>query len=378
MSKDYTVSKETVLQYAERAQFSVTEEEADAFAEDFEAQDKMLTTLNDLSDCSPPSREYRDPDEDDDNLGAFLTWCNLKRTTEGCLNGMSIAVKDNIAVAGIPMTCGSPLLEDYVPPEDATVITRLLDAGARIVGKANMDEFAFGGDESTMRFRLARNPRNPEHQPGRSSSGSGVAVGDELVDAALGSDTAGSIRFPAAWSGIVGMKPTRGLVPHHGFVQFAKTLDNVGPLARSTKIVARILEVIAGGDSQDQYTTGVTVGKYVNAAERGASNSLEGLTIGLPEELFGHAPELDDVTQGALNNMKDAGAELRDVSIDGYQYAIPAWLAIAMTEVGAYFRANLTNYWLQGLSEPTLAAAFFEELSENKDEPGSFLRRRVS
>ncbi|MFB6207242.1 MAG: amidase [Haloglomus sp.] len=374
MTRDPTPTSDDVRRYAERTRFSLSAEEADAFAEDFRAQDQMLSQLDAVPERSPPDREYWGPDEDEDPLGAFLTRCDLQPIADGPLSGMTIAVKDNIAVGGIPMTCGSPLLEDYVPAEDATVVTRLLDAGANIVGKANMDEFAFGNDESTMRFRLARNPRNPDHQPGSSSSGPGVAVGDGLVDGALGTDTGGSIRFPAAWSGVVGLKPTRGLVSHNGFVQYAKTLDNVGPMATSVRTVARILEAIAGPDPRDGYTAGASVGDYVDAAERGAEGSPEGLTIGLPEELFGHAPELDDVTRAALDRLEDSGAALRTVSIDEYEFAIPSWLAIGMTEVGAYFRANLTNYWVQDPTEPRRAAALFEALSEAEGEPGDIIR----
>lgn len=362
-----------VQEYAERTSFSVSAEEAAEIAASFQAQDELLGQLDELPERTPPEREYWDPDEETDPLGAFLTRCDIQTTADGPLADISVAIKDNIAVGGVPMTCGSPLLSEHIPPEDATVVSHLLDAGGTIAGKANMDEFAAGNDESTMRFRLARNPQNPDHQPGSSSSGPGVAVGDGLVDAALGSDTGGSIRFPAAWSGVVGIKPTRGLVSHRGFVQYSKTLDNVGPMARSVRTASRVLEAIAGPDSHDQYTTGATVGEYVNAAERGTGVP-EGLTIGLPEELFGHAPDLDETTRAALNQLEDAGAELRDVSIDAYDYAIPAWLAVGMTEVGAYFRSNFSNYWLQGLSEPELTETMFRELSAATGEPGDIIR----
>ncbi|MFB6210353.1 MAG: amidase [Halobacteriales archaeon] len=363
-----------ITEYAARLPFEVDAGALPEYREQIAAQEEILATLDTLPTPDPPDREHWAPDEETDPLGAFLTRCAIEDDADGPLAGMTVAIKDNIAVGGVPMTCGSPLLADYVPPEDATVVTNLLAAGARIVGKANMDEFAFGRDRSTMRFRVAKNPHDPDHQPGSSSAGSGVAVGTGQVDVALGTDTGGSVRFPAAWSGVVGLKPTRGLVSHHGFVQFAKTLDTIGPLARETLPAARALAAMAGEDPHDLYTRGVSVGEYVPAVERGHETDPSELTIGIPEELWGQAPELDTVTRAALDRLADAGAELRDVSIDAYEYALPGWLGIGVTEVGAYFRANLSNYWLPALSDPSLTAAFATAQADNPDEPGSIIR----
>ena len=373
MSGTNAPAPEDVRRYADRIGHEVDETTLKAFAEQFATQDELLATLDEIEDRTPPDREHWEPDEDDDPLGAFLSRCDLAPTGSGVLDGLSVAVKDNIAVAGVPMTCGSPLLADYVSPEDATVVEKLREAGGRIVGKANMDEFAFGSDRSTMRFRLARNPRKETHQPGSSSSGSGVAVGSGQADVALGTDTGGSVRFPAAWSGLVGVKPTRGLVSHHGFVQFAKTLDNVGPLARTVENAARALEAIAGEDPRDQYTSGVSVGDYVEAAERGRENDASELVIGVPDELFGVDPELDELTHAALETLADDGAELRDVSIEAYEYAIPAWLAIATTEIGAYLDVNLVNYWLTDPTPYELNEALHAALKAHPEEVGDII-----
>lgn len=373
MSGTNSLTSEDVRRYAEYIGHDVSEEDAKEFAEQFVAQDEILSTLDKIKERTSPDRDHWIPDEEDDPLGAFLSRFNLSPTNSGLLDGLSVAVKDNITVGGVPMTCGSPLLADYVPPEDATVVEKLREGGGRIVGKANMDEFAFGSDRSTMRFRLARNPRKETHQPGSSSSGSGVAVGSGQVDVALGTDTGGSVRFPAAWSGLVGVKPTRGLVSHHGFVQFAKTLDNIGPLARTVENAARTLETIAGEDPHDRYTTGVEVGNYVEAAEYGRENDTSGLVIGVPEELFGINPELDEFTNAALDALADDGAELRDVSIEAFEYAIPAWLAIATTEIGAYFDANLINYWLANSSPYELNQALHDSIGSHPEEVGDII-----
>jgi amidase/aspartyl-tRNA(Asn)/glutamyl-tRNA(Gln) amidotransferase subunit A len=212
INKAGDLDEETVQERAAEYSFDLDEGTLEAFTREFEEQNEMLAALETFGDDEPPKRNYRWVDDAEDPLGAFITRTDISTDATGILDGIDIAVKDNIAVAGVPMTCGSKILESYHPRRDATVISRLLDAGATIAGKANMDEFAFGGNKSTMAYRLARNPRNPEHQPGGSSSGSAVAVANEQVDAALGSDTGGSVRFPAAWCGVVGVKPTRGLV----------------------------------------------------------------------------------------------------------------------------------------------------------------------
>jgi Asp-tRNA(Asn)/Glu-tRNA(Gln) amidotransferase A subunit family amidase len=360
---------EDVQEYAADAGLTVGEE-ATALAEQFAAQDELLEPLERFADGDPPDRRYWSPDEDDDPYAAFLTRCDIGDGA-GPLDGLRVAIKDNVAVAGVPMTCGAPLLEGYVPPADATVVERLLNAGARIVGKANMDEFAFGGSRDTMRLRLARNPNDPDRQPGSSSAGSGVAVTTGDADVAIGSDTGGSIRFPAAWCGIVGLKPTRGLVSHHGFVQYAKTLDNVGLLARETGVVAKALQAIAGPDRRDERTKSATVGDYASAVAQGRDGDPTELTIGKIADVDGNSPELDAGTDAALDELADAGATVREVSIPGYDVWLPAWLGLGMTEVGAYLDARATNHWVLAAGNPAFSATLADRLPDRSDELGS-------
>ncbi|MFB6207243.1 MAG: amidase [Haloglomus sp.] len=303
------------------------------------------------------TRGWRRSDDETDPLGAFLTRCEVAGSADGPLGDVCVGVKDNIAVAGVPLTCGSPMLEEFVPRDDATVVSRLLDVGATIVGKTNMDEFAYGGSTSTMRFRLARNPHDPERMPGFTSSGSAVAVANGDVDVALGTDTGGSVRFPAAWCGVVGVKPTRGLVSHYGYVQFAKTIDNIGPIARTVEDAARVLEVIAGADSRDERTRGAESDEYVAATNEGRDVSPSSLTIGVPEQAFAHDSEVVSRVQDALDALEAAGADVRTVRLSDFELALPAWLTISVVELRAYIRSNGTNVWLLSQSDESQVRA---------------------
>lgn len=360
----------TVQERAAAYSFDLDEGTLEAFAREFEEQNEMLAALETFGDDEPPKRDYRWADDDEDPLGAFITRTDISTDATGMLDGIDIAVKDNIAVAGVPMTCGSKVLESYHPRRDATVVSRLLDTGATIAGKANMDEFAFGGDKSTMAYRLARNPRNPEHQPGGSSSGSGVAVANEQVDAALGSDTGGSVRFPAAWCGVVGVKPTRGLVSLDGFGQFSKTLDTIGPLARDTETAARVLQSVAGPDAADEQTRNATTGEYVDSVEAGREGDLSDLTIGVVEDLMGKNDAIDARSQAAIDTLEAYGADVVSVSIPSYEYVVPMWTAVGLTEIGAYMRSRGQNYWLDMAARPSFVAALDEGLRTNGEELG--------
>ncbi|GAB7095162.1 Asp-tRNA(Asn)/Glu-tRNA(Gln) amidotransferase subunit GatA [Halolamina litorea] len=374
MPPQHTPNPAALRQYAERLSLSIDGDEAAALAEQFAEQDAVLDALDALVLDDPPERDYWDPDPEEDELGGWLTRCDVARDgVGGPLDGLTVGVKDNVAVAGVPMTCGSPLLTDpaFVPARDATVVDRLLDAGARITGKTNMDEFAFGGSRESLRFRLARNPRDPERQPGSSSAGSGVVAATGEVDLAIGSDTGGSIRFPAAWSGVPGIKPTRGLVSHDGFVQYAKTLDNVGFLAPSVENLALGLDAVAGPDPRDERTCGHEAEEYAASV---ADADPAALTIGLPEELFGKAPDLDEVVREAVDELEAAGASVRSVSITDYDYWLPAWLGIGMTEVGNYLASNATNYWSFSPGDPELAARLQEARVAGEPELGASLQ----
>lgn len=363
--------------YVERWDFDVDDETLAAFAEEFQQFNELLTRLEEFEDNSPPERDYKWADDDEDPLGAFITKCDISETDSGRLTDIKVAVKDNIAVAGVPMTCGSKVLESFHPHSDATVVSRLLNAGATIIGKANMDEFAFGGDESTMAYRLARNPNARNHQPGGSSAGSGVAVANGDVGAALGSDTGGSVRFPASWCGVVGVKPTRGLVSLEGFGQFSKTLDTIGPLARDTETAARVLEVISGADPADNLTLGAEMGDYTGSVDRGRAEDLSNLTVGVPDELMGKQEDIDENARAAIDQFADEGANIVSVSIPNYEFILPAWIGVGMTEMGAYMRARGQNYWVDTGARPAYVAALDEGLRTRGKELGNTVRSSV-
>ncbi|AEN04875.1 Amidase [halophilic archaeon DL31] len=355
-----TPNSDDVQLDAARLSLDIPDAVVEALAEQFAHQDTILEALEGIGSVDPPDRDHWEPDPETDELGAWLTRCDMSRAVQGPLDGLTVGVKDNVAVAGVPMTCGSPLLTEpaFVPGRDATAVDRMLDAGARIVGKTNMDEFAFGGDADSLRLRLARNPHDPERQPGSSSAGSGIAAATGAVDLAIGSDTGGSVRFPAAWCGVPGLKPTRGLVSHDGFVQFAKTLDNVGLLSSSVENLAVGLDAIAGPDPRDERTLGEASGEYVAAVTEA---NPAGLDIALPEELFGAAPVLDERVREATDELAAAGATVSETSIEQYELWLPAWLSIGMTEVGNYLRANAVNYWSLAPGDAALTERLHEE-----------------
>lgn len=366
------VTPADVARYVGRLGFEPAPIDGREVAESFNELDELIEPLEELAPTpAGRDREHWSPSDEEDPHGGYLQRCDVRERRDGPLADLDVAVKDNIALAGVPMTCGSPLLRDFVPPEDATVLARLLDAGARIVGKTNLNEFALGGGSmATYRFKPARNPERPAYQPGSSSGGSAVAVLEGSADVALGSDTGGSIRGPAAFTGIVGLKPTRGLVSHHGFGQFAKTLDNVGTLSRTVRPAARVLAAMAGPDPRDERTRGAAVEDYVNAVDGGQSGGGLDVTIGLPTQAFGRAPALDEVTREALAALEAAGAELREVTVPGLEYALPAWAVVARTEIAAYLRARATNRWLLSEHDPAMAETLGTAFDERGDELG--------
>src|SRR5688572_21649060 len=236
------------------------------------------------------------------------------------LAGIPIAIKDNICVRGLQTSCGSRILGDYHPPYNATVIERLLGAGAVIIGKTNCDEFAMGSSNENSAFGPVKNPWDVMRVPGGSSGGSAAAVASGIVPVALGSDTGGSVRQPASLCGIVGLKPTYGRNSRYGLVAFASSLDQVGIFARNTSDVARVLGVIAGRDPHDATSAEVPVPNY--AAE--LTNNIKGSRIGLPRSLFGEGldEEVGNAVKAVVDVYRDLGAEIVDVELPHAKYAI--------------------------------------------------------
>ena len=266
-----------------------------------------------------------------DDLNAFVTRCDVGGG-EGKLDDLTVGVKDNISTEGVETTCGSAVLEGYEPPYDATVVERLKDAGARIVGKTNMDEFGMGTTTETSAHGATRNPVDTDHVPGGSSGGSAAAVASGDVDAALGTDTGGSVRCPAAFCGVVGLKPTYGLVSRYGLIAYANSLETVGPMARDVETTARVLDVIAGPDERDG-TCNHGADDYAAAVEEPTAD----VTVAVPEELLGEAVE-DGVRakfEDALDTLRDEGATVQEVSMPSLEKALAAYYVIAMGEASS-------------------------------------------
>ncbi len=250
----------------------------------------------------------------------------------GTLSGKLIAIKDNINVIGLQNSCGSEFLKNYIAPYDATVIKRIKKAGGIIVGKANMDEFAMGSSTEYSAFGPTKNPADPERVPGGSSGGSAAAVAAGLVDYALGSDTGGSIRQPAGFCGVVGLKPTYGRVSRYGITAFASSLDQIGPITRTVDQSAELLQVIAGKDDNDATSTDIEVDDYL-----GKINSDNVKTIGVPYHLLedGLDPEVKARIEETIDKLKKAGKVIKEISLPHLSYSIAVYYILATAEASS-------------------------------------------
>ena len=272
----------------------------------------------------------------------------------GPLAGVPIAVKDVIVTKGLRTTCGSKLLANYIPPYDATAIERLEAAGGIILGKTNCDEFAMGSSTENSAFGPVRNPHAPDRVPGGSSGGSAAAVAQGTAVVALGSDTGGSIRQPASFCGVVGVTPTYGRVSRYGLTAFASSLDHIGPLGRSVRDAALLLQVIAGRDPLDSTSAEAPVPDYVAHLD----GNIKGLKLGLPREyLKDLTSETGDLIAKAVEKLKKLGCEVRDVSLPATDYAVACYYVIATAEASS----NLARY--DGVRY-TLRSAFSDSLSD--------------
>jgi aspartyl-tRNA(Asn)/glutamyl-tRNA(Gln) amidotransferase subunit A len=256
------------------------------------------------------------------------------------LLGVPVAVKDVLVVAGMPCTAGSKILEGFVPPYTATAVRRLQAAGAIVLGKTNTDEFAMGSSTENSAYGVTRNPWNRERVPGGSSGGSAAAVAARLIPAALGTDTGGSVRQPAAFCGLTGLKPTYGRVSRYGLIAYGSSLDCVGALARDAADVAALFAVLAGSDPLDATSSDrpVPVVEFSRAGDR----PLQGLKIGIPDEYFvaGMQAEVEAGVRAAIAVLEGLGAEIRPVSLPHTEYALPVYYLLAPAEASA----NLARY----------------------------------
>nr|NIS36465.1 amidase [Actinomycetota bacterium]NIU22351.1 amidase [Actinomycetota bacterium]NIV58916.1 amidase [Actinomycetota bacterium]NIW32916.1 amidase [Actinomycetota bacterium] len=254
----------------------------------------------------PRTSGYR-PGPEENPYNAWYWKAEIAGASDGPLAGKRVAIKDNVCVAGVPMMNGSPVLEGYVPEVDATVVTRILDAGGLITGKAACEDLCFSGGSHTNKIGPIRNPHKPTHSAGGSSSGSAALVAAGEVDMAIGGDQGGSIRMPAAWCGVYGLKPTHGLVPYTGVFPIELTLDHCGPMANSVGDVARLLAAIAGPDGLDPRQIGTRTQDYLAELEAGAG----GMRVALLTEGFERPesePVVDKKVRAAAKALEKAGA----------------------------------------------------------------------
>ena len=247
--------------------------------------------------------------------------------------GIPIGIKDNMCTKGVRTTCSSRMLEDFIAPYDATVVEKLNDEGIISLGKLNMDEFAMGASTEYSYFKKTCNPWNLNTVPGGSSGGSAAAVAAELVPWALGSDTGGSIRQPASFCGVVGLKPTYGLVSRYGLVAFASSLDQIGPITKDVRDAAMLLNIIAGHDERDTTSYDMPKKDYTKALK----NDVKGMKIGIPKEYFGEGinEEVKAKLQEAIETYKKMGAEVEEFSLDIAEYALATYYIIACAEASS-------------------------------------------
>jgi aspartyl-tRNA(Asn)/glutamyl-tRNA(Gln) amidotransferase subunit A len=287
----------------------------------------------------------------------------------GVLAGIPYVAKDNIATTELRTTCGSRMLESYVSAFEATAITRLRKAGAILIGKTNCDEFAMGSSTEYSAFGPARNPIDPSRVPGGSSGGSAGAVAADIVRFALGSETGGSVRQPAAFCGVVGVKPTYGRVSRYGLVAFASSLDQIGVFGKTVRDAATVMEVIAGHDPLDATSADNPVPPYRDSEERG----IDGMVIGRPKEYFPASldPRIAELCDRALERLRAQGARIREISLPTTELAIPVYYIVAPAEAssnlarfdGVRYGLRVRGGGLRDLYERTRSAGFGPEVT---------------
>lgn len=330
-------SQEELLEIAEAAHMPLNEQEVDDYVELVAGTLDVLERMQEIPEptFAPHDIDYPDrhnvhrPASEDNPHNMWITKVEVKGVDEGPLAGKTIGLKDNVSLAGVEMTNGSQLFEGYVPDIDATIVTRLLDAGGKITGKLNMESFAFSGSSDTSDFGTVTNPRASKYIAGGSSSGSGAAPAAGEVDIAIGGDQGGSIRIPAACCGIVGIKPTTGLVPYTGIFPIDNSLDHTGPMAKSVEDVATALEVMAGPDGLDpRQPVGLEPDEFTNALV----DDIDGVTVAVLEEGFEREesdPEVNSTVRDAIDVLEELGAEVVEVSIPRHLDSLALWITIA-------------------------------------------------
>jgi aspartyl-tRNA(Asn)/glutamyl-tRNA(Gln) amidotransferase subunit A len=286
-------------------------------------------------------------ESDDPKIGAYLMLSKERALTKAAevdaqvkkgeklapLAGVPVGIKDVLVTKGVRTTAGSKILANYIPPYDCTAVARLESAGAVVLGKLNCDEFAMGSSNENSAYKPVHNPRDLSRVPGGSSGGSAAAVAADMAVTTLGSDTGGSIRQPASFCGVIGLKPTYGRVSRYGLIAFASSLDNIGPFAKTAKDAAIMLRTIAGRDPMDSTSAEVPVPDYVVEIEK----PVKGMKIGVAKEYFGEGlePETRAAIEAAIQKLAKLGCEIVDVSLPHTKYAIPAYYLVATAEASS-------------------------------------------
>ena len=289
------------------------------------------------------------------------------------LRGLPIAVKDNICTLFSQTSCGSRILGDYNPPYNATAVDKLEQAGAVIIGKTNMDEFAMGSSNESSAFGAVKNPFDPARVPGGSSGGSAAAVAAGIVSVALGSETGGSVRQPASFCGITGLKPTYGRISRYGLVAFGSSLDQIGIFGRTSREIARVLTTIAGRDERDATTANVVVPDYSSEL----SSDIAGTKIGVPRELFGEGlnDEVREAVENSIENYRALGAQIVDVKLPHARYGIAVYYILATAEASSNLaRYDGVRYGLRAENAPELRQMYRKTREEGF---GSEVKRRI-
>jgi aspartyl-tRNA(Asn)/glutamyl-tRNA(Gln) amidotransferase subunit A len=289
------------------------------------------------------------------------------------LAGIPLALKDVICTRGVRTTCGSRILENFIPPYDGTSIEKLRNAGAIFLGKTNMDEFAMGSSTENSGFWPTRNPWDLDRVPGGSSGGSAAAVAADLCAGALGTDTGGSIRQPASFCGVVGLKPTYGRISRFGLVAFASSLDQIGPITKDVEDAALLLQILAGHDSRDSTSINMPVPDYLATM----GEPIKGLRLGIPREYFveGMHPDVEAAVRAAIRKCSELGAEIMEVSLPHTQYGVAAYYIIAPAEASSNLaRYDGVKYGLRAPDARDLLAMYRQSRSEGF---GPEVKRRI-
>jgi len=330
---------------------------------------------------------YERIQKEDGQTGSYLTICKDRAMAQADridrmaaegkplppLAGVPVGIKDVMSTRGVRTTAGSKILEKYIPPYDCTAVTRLESAGAVVLGKMNCDEFAMGSSNENSAYGPVRNPRDLTRVPGGSSGGSAAAVAADLAVFTLGSDTGGSIRQPASFCGVVGLMPTYGRVSRYGLIAFASSLDHIGPLTKTVKDAALVLQTIAGRDPMDSTSAEVPVPDYVEELDK----PVRGLKLGVAKEYFGEGldDEVRQAVETAIEQLKEVGCEVVPVSLPHTPYAIPTYYLIATAEASS----NLARYDGVRYSHRARGVKTLSEMyRRSRDEAfGSEVKRRI-